>query len=185
MVTVVVALLRGVNVGGHKKVPMADLRVMAEAMGFTRVRTYVQSGNLVFATKAKADAKLTARIEQAIEERFGFPVDVVLRTAEELRAVSQRNPFVNRPGGWEPSKLLVSFLREDPGAQAREAVAALNGGPEELRLEPGRELFIYYPNGAGKSKLAASKLDRALAGVTGTARNWNSVLALLEMAEAP
>ncbi|MBY0373141.1 MAG: DUF1697 domain-containing protein, partial [Bryobacteraceae bacterium] len=135
----IVALLRGVNVGGHRKVPMAELRAMAEGMGFTRVETYVQSGNLVFATKAKADGKLVARIEQGIEERFGFPVEVMLRTRAELEALIEANPW-GRRNGWEPDKLLVTFLREDPGAGAREAVAALNGGPEELVLPPGREL---------------------------------------------
>ena len=181
--TAAVALLRGVNVGGHRKMPMAELRGLAIDLGLEQVATYVQSGNLVFRTKAKVDARLARKVEAAIAERFGFTSEVILRTALEIRAVVEANPWAKRPA-WDSAKLLVTFLREDPGGAARERVLALNGGPEELWIS-GRELFVYYPAGIGRAKLTPSKIDQALGKVVGTGRNWKSVLALLAMAEAP
>lgn len=178
---VVISLLRGVNVGGHNKIKMDALRALCESLGFQHAQTYVQSGNVVFRTPARDTAQVARQLEDAIGRRFGLRVAVVVRTLDELRGVVARNPFFSRDG-IDPAKLLVTFLatEPDPGAAAR--IAAIKADPEELRLDH-RELYIHYPNGVGKSKLAPSVVGRAL-GAVGTARNWNTVVALVRMADA-
>jgi uncharacterized protein (DUF1697 family) len=178
--TVIISMLRGVNVGGHNKIKMEALRALYESLKLRDAQTYVQSGNVVFRTNERDIARLTKRIEDGIERKFGSRPDVILRTAAEMREVVARNPFAKRRG-IEPSKLLVTFLASDPDAEAREKVRQMKCDPEELRME-GREIYIYFPNGMGRSKLPWARLDKVLkTPVTG--RNWNSVTKMLEMAE--
>lgn len=177
--TAMIALLRGVNVGGHHQIKMEVLRALCESLGLCNPQTYIQSGNVVFQTKERDTAKLSAQIESAIEKKHGFRPDVVLRTAGELREVIAKNPFAKRKD-IEPNKLIVTFLAAEPTAESRATVLALKPDPEELRLH-GRELYIYFPDGMGRSKFPAV-LGKALKN-TGTARNWNTVTKLLEMAE--
>jgi uncharacterized protein (DUF1697 family) len=183
---VVIALLRGVNVGGHRKVPMARLRQLCETLGFRDPQTYVQSGNVVFRSSLKPIAKIQAHLELGIAAEFGFTVDTVLRTSRELQHCFAANPFRARPD-IEPAKLLVTFLKTAPSAVARQAFDALKAGPFAAHLEElhliGRELFIHFPNGMGKTKLSFPAIAKAL-GEPGTARNWNSVTKLLEMARS-
>lgn len=159
---------------------MDALRALYESLKLKDVCTYIQSGNVVFRTKEKNLATLTRRIEDAIENEFGFRSDVVLRTAPEMRDVIARNPFAARKDV-APNKLLVTFLASEPGAEAREKVLAIKADPEELRID-GRELYIYFPNGMARPKLTWPSIERALK-ISGTGRNWNSVLKLLEIAE--
>jgi len=176
-------MLRGVNVGSHNRIKMDVLRHLYQSLKLEDPHTYVQSGNVIFRAKEKNTSKLAAKIQAEISKKCGCNPDVILRTTEELRSVVKANPFARRKDkDIEPGKLLVTFLQSDPAATASAAIANLKDYPEELHLI-GRELYIYFPNGAGKSKLPWSKVDK-LVGVTGTARNWNSVLAMLEMAEA-
>src|SRR6266700_957669 len=177
---VIICMLRGVNVGGHNMIKMDALKVLCSSLKLKDPQTYVQSGNVIFGTEEKDLAKLTKRIQDAIERKFSFRPDVILRTASELRDVIKRNPFAKR-SGIEPSKLLVTFLAEDPGAEARDKVRSIKADPEELRVE-GRELYIHFPNGIGRSKLSLAAIERALK-TPGTGRNWNSVTKMLEMAE--
>ena len=170
---VIVSMLRGVNLGPHRRIKMDDLRAVYESLGLRDVTTCVQSGNVVFRTPRAIPA---ARLEAAIEKRFGFQSSVILRTPDEMRDVIARNPFP----GVEGAKLHVWFLRDDPGEAARAKVRALDTPPEKLHVA-GRELYIYFPNGAGTSKLSIPLIDRTLK-MSGTSRNWNSVLKLLEMA---
>ncbi|MGH9560668.1 MAG: DUF1697 domain-containing protein, partial [Terracidiphilus sp.] len=142
--------------------------------------TYVQSGNVVFRTEERDVGALRERIEKKIEARFGFRPDVIVRTAAELRDVIARNPFAKRRGV-EPGKLLVTFLASEPSKEARAKVLAMKIEPEELKIR-GRELYIYFPNGMGKTKLSWMAIAKAL-GTTGTGRNWNSVTKMMEMAE--
>lgn len=172
---VIVSMLRGINLGPHRRMKMEDLRPVYESLGFSDVKTYVQSGNVVFRAPRTVTPK---RIEDAIEKRFGFRSDVVLRTPEEIRNVIARNPFP----GVEGSKLLVWFLSQDPGDSVRAKVRALDTPPEKLHIE-GREMFIYYPNGMARPKLNMNAIGKALPG-TGTGRNWNTVTKLLEIADA-
>src|ERR1700676_2326577 len=177
---VLVSMLRGVNVGGHNKVSMGELRSLYESLGLQDAQTYVQSGNVVFRTKERNLAVLAKRIAEAIERRFGFRVDVIVRTPSELRDVIARNPFAKRRAV-DPGKLLVTFLANHPSAQARDQVLKINTDPEELHID-GREVYIYFPNGMGRSKLSWPTIGKKL-GTTGTGRNWNSVTKLLEIAE--
>ena len=176
---IVISMLRGVNVGGHNMIKMDALRTLCESLGLREPQTYVQSGNVIFRTEERDLAGLARRIEDAIERRFGFRPDVIVRTASELRDVIARNPFARRRG-LDPRKLLVSFLASDPGPEARDRVLGIKANPEELWIN-GCELYVYFPHGMGRSKLPPV-LDRTLK-TPATARNWNSVTRMLEMAE--
>ncbi|HUC52495.1 MAG TPA: DUF1697 domain-containing protein [Candidatus Cybelea sp.] len=178
--TVVISMLRGVNVGGHNKIKMQALRALYESLKLREAQTYVQSGNVIFRTDERDMAGLGKRIEDGIEKKFGFRPDVILRTAAEMREVVARNPFAKRRG-IEPGKLLVSFLGSKPREEGREKVQQMKCDPEELRME-GRELYIYFPNGMGRSKLPWATLGKILE-TPATGRNWNSVTKMLEMAK--
>ncbi|HUJ39771.1 MAG TPA: DUF1697 domain-containing protein [Candidatus Acidoferrales bacterium] len=177
----IICLLRGVNVGGHNKCAMESLRALCESLKLENAKTYVQSGNVVFGTEETDMERLRERFQKAFERKFGFRADVVLRTAGEMKAVVERNPFPKRAAE-EPGKLAVLFLAAKPARGAAEMLAKLPRGGEEMRLD-GRELYIYFPDGMGQSKLAWSTLGEKL-GTSVTARNWNTVTKLLEMAEA-
>jgi uncharacterized protein (DUF1697 family) len=177
---VIICMLRGVNVGGHNKIKMDALKALCVSLKLKDPQTYVQSGNVIFKTDEKDIAKLAKRIQDAIDKKIGFRPVVILRTVGELRDVIARNPFAKR-SGIEPGKLLVNFLAADPGKEAREKTLAIKVGPEEMHLI-GREAYIYFPNGQGRSKFPWPAIERAL-GTSGTGRNWNSVTKMLEMAE--
>jgi uncharacterized protein (DUF1697 family) len=179
-VAVVISMLRAVNVGGHNKIKMDTLMALYKSLKLRDAQTYVQSGNVIFRTDERDMARLAKRIEDGIERKFGFRPDVILRTVAEMRDVVARNPFAKRRG-IEPAKLLVSFLAGKPGEDGREKVRQMKCDPEELRIE-GRELYIYFPNGQGRSKLSGAALEKMLK-TQGTGRNWNSVTKMLEMAE--
>jgi uncharacterized protein (DUF1697 family) len=177
--TVMICLLRGVNVGGHNMIKMDALRALCESLGHSKVQTYVQSGNVVFQTGERDGAKLAAKIEDDIAKKNGFRPDVILRTAAEMREVIAKNPFAKR-NGIEPGKLIVTFLADQLSAKMKAAVLGLKPDLEEIRVH-GRELYIYFPDGSGRSKLVPL-LSRVLKN-KGAGRNWNTVLKLLEMAE--
>ena len=177
---VVIALLRAVNVGSHNLIKMDALRTLCASLKLKDVQTYVQSGNVVFRTREEDLQRLAARIEKAIERSFGFRPDVVLRTKSEISEVIGRNPFSTR-GDIGPAKLLVMFLAGDPGEDARQRVLQIKTDPEELHLH-GRQLYIYFPDGMGRSKLQVGAIEKALK-TPGTCRNWNTVNRLFEMAE--
>jgi len=177
---VIICMLRGVNVGGHNMIKMDALKALCVSLKLKDPQTYVQSGNVIFQTEEKDQEKLTRRLQDAIEKAHGFRPGVMLRTAAELQQVVVRNPFAKR-SGIEPGKLLVNFLAADPGKQAREKALAIKIGPEEMHLV-GREAYIYFPNGQGRSKFPWAAIERAL-GTSGTGRNWNSVTKMLEIAE--
>lgn len=177
---VIICMLRGVNVGGHNMIKMDALKALCVSLKLKDPQTYVQSGNVIFKTEEEDHTKLATRIQDAIERKIGFRPNVMLRTAADMRSVVARNPFAKR-SGIEPGKLLVNFLASDPGKDAREKAQAIKIGPEELHLM-GREAYIYFPNGQGRSKFPWPAIERAL-GTSGTGRNWNSVTKMLEIAE--
>jgi uncharacterized protein (DUF1697 family) len=177
---VLISMLRGVNVGGHNKIKMDDLRRLCESLKFEDPRTYVQSGNVIFRTKEKNSLALVKKIQDAIERKFGFRPAVILRTTGELRSAMAATPFA-ASRKLEPGKILVTFLSDEPGSDANAILVGLKNYPEEIHLK-GRELYIYFPDGAGKSKLPWSQVEKLLK-TTGTARNWNSVTKMLAMAE--
>lgn len=159
---------------------MEALRSLYESLRLRDVRTYVQSGNVIFRTEERDLALMTKRLQKAIEKTFGFQCDVILRTTSELRGVIARNPFANRRG-IEPSKLLVTFLASDPGEEARKQVRKIKTNPDELWID-GREMYTYFPNGMARPKVSWAAIEKILK-ISGTGRNWNSVTKLLEMAE--
>jgi uncharacterized protein (DUF1697 family) len=178
--SVVVSMLRAVNVGRHNRIKMEALRALYESLGLPDARTYVQSGNVIFRTAARDLALLSGRIEDGFEQSFGFHSHVIVRTSSELRDVIAKNPFATR-GGIDPSKLVVMFLARHPDPLARDKILAIKADPEEFRIE-GRELYIYFPHGMARPKLSAALIERTLQ-TPGTVRNWNTVTRLLEMAE--
>ncbi len=168
-----VALLRGVNVGGHRRVPMADLRGLCEGLGFGQVATYIQSGNIVF-TSDHAVEEVGRRLEAAIAERFAFAVAVVVRSRAQLAAVAESHPFAGRQT--DRAKLHVVFFEKPPPPEAVAALMAGDTSSDEVTVQ-GREAFVHHPSGAGRSKLNLDLLGE------GTARNWRSVTKLLELLE--
>lgn len=178
--TATIALLRGVNVTGNNMVSMQLLREICVSARLRDPQTYIQSGNVVFRSSETDLAKLCARLESAIEKRCGFRPSVMLRTVPEMREVFARCPF-GADHGLHPSKLIVYFLNELPTKEVLDRISAVRVGPEDIRPR-GREIYVHFPDGQGKSKLPAA-LDRALK-MPATARNWNTVAKLLAMAEA-
>jgi uncharacterized protein (DUF1697 family) len=172
--TTYIALLRGINVGGNKMVAMADLRKMLESLGFADVQTLLQSGNAVFRGPAKSPAKLEGELEAAMTKHFKISCDYHLRTGAEMQAVIDRNPL-KAEAARNPSYFTVSFYRAPLDKAAVRAAQAAIEGPEILRAD-GRHLYMYWPDGQGRSK-AGLVLGRALK-AQGTARNWNTVLKL-------
>jgi len=171
-----ICLLRGVNVGGNNLLKMDVLRSLCDSIGVTGAKTYLQSGNVVF--RGSGDrAALAKKIEAAIRKATGFESKVILRTAAELRAVIAANHFT----GCEPGRLLVAFLAAPIGEEAKALLMKLKAGREEIQFGD-REIYLHLPDGAGVSKLAAALTEKKI-GVNVTARNWNTVNALLKMAE--
>jgi len=175
-----VALLRGVNVGGANRLPMADLRALAAREGLHKAQTLLQSGNLIFEVAEASEAGLEQRLEAAIARQCGLTIDVVIRSAAAWRALVAANPFPAEARD-DPGHLLVVSLKSDPIEHAEARLKAAIVGPEVARIV-GREAFIYYPNGAGASRLMPAVIDRAL-GTRGTARNWNTVLKIAALVE--
>ncbi len=174
-----IALLRGINVGGHKKVPMAELRALCAGVGFHFVATHIQSGNVVFRAEGTASA-LGGRLAEAVRERFGFDVAVMARSRSHLERVVRGNPYLGT--GLDPKTFYVGFLGDTPSQAKRDDMPEQPPGPEEFQVV-GEEIFLVYPEGVGRSKLTGAWLERAL-GVPVTVRNWRTVNKLLEMARA-
>jgi uncharacterized protein (DUF1697 family) len=172
-----VVLLRGINLGSRRRIAMPELRQLFEDSGFEDVTTYVQSGNVVLRSE-RGPEDLEREAERLIEERFGFEVGAIARTAEELAAVVANNPLADVAD--EPKRYQVSFLRSELPAGRVEELAALATGPERL-VALGRELYAWHPGGVARSRLWA-KLAGAELGVPATARNWTTVTKLLELA---
>ena len=176
----VISLLRGINLGGNRKILMSELRALYESLGLRGALTFIQSGNVVCHAPPRQDLrKLKAKIEAGIQSTFGFHSEVVLRTLKEWDDAIARNPF-EKLAAEHPAKVLVAFLAEDPGEAARSSLMSVDTSPEQLHA-CGREVYIYYPNGVGRAKLSWTALDK-LIGIPGTGRNWNTVLKLREMA---
>jgi len=176
--TVMVVLVRGINVGGRSKLAMADLRAIAEGCGFEDVRTYIQSGNLVCSTSEKSSAAVAATLEKALAEETELKPAVMARTADEWAAAVDANPFLRR--GEDPAHLHVTFLATGEKASLGDLDVAAYA-PEEAAVA-GAELYLFLPGGMGRSKLAGDLAKRK--GPPGTTRNWRTTLKLLEMAQA-
>jgi uncharacterized protein (DUF1697 family) len=168
-----VALLRGINVGGHRPVRMDDLRALVESLGHEDVSTYLQSGNVVF----RSALRDTDEIARGIASALGGGVKVLMRTAGELASVVAGNPYTSDVG-----HLHVTFLADAPEPTLVAALAGDRFAPDAFQLL-GREVYVHAPNGYGRSKLDNAFFERAL-GVSATTRNWRTVTALARLAEA-
>ncbi len=170
-----IALLRGINVGGRTSIPMAELRALAEEIGLADVRTYIQSGNLLF-TAEKQDG-LEERLEAAVAQRF-IAVPVIVRSGEQWSAQARSNPFPEAAEA-EPNRLMMMLSKAPPRADAAAALQERARDGERVALASGA-LWIHYPGGSGTSRLSPSLIDKAV-GSPATARNWRTVLKIGEM----
>ena len=177
IMTTYVALLRGINVGGRTKVGMDELRRLFVALGHPEVKTYLQSGNVIFRSTVEEASRLAGEIEGRIGRDLGVTVTVLLRTKDDLAQVVANNPFLGRET--DDAKLHETFLADAP---ERERVARLEtpaGEPDELALV-GREVYLHCPHGYGRTKLNNAYIERRL-GVAATTRNWRTVTALYDL----
>lgn len=169
----VLAMLRGINVSGRNRVPMADLKAFFEAQGHTGVQTYIQSGNVVF----RAGAPLSG-LEDRLSAHFGFPIPVLFRTRTEMEAIVSGNPFLQEEHT-ETDKLHVTFLEAAPDAGAASRLETLSYLPDRFILL-GKDVFVYCPGGYGETKIHNLFFEKKLS-VRATTRNWRSVNALTAM----
>ncbi|MEU9323155.1 DUF1697 domain-containing protein [Streptomyces canus] len=182
MTTTYAALLRGINVGGSRKVPMADLRTLMEDLGHGGVRSYLQSGQAVFTADHGDEEILAAEFAGAIEKRFGFAVDVIVRDHAYLKAIAEACPFP--AAELEAKQLHVTYFSAPVDADRFAEIDQAAYLPEEFRLGD-RALYLYAPDGLGRSKLAERlSKPRLNKGVIATSRNWNTVVKLVEMTGA-
>ena len=175
-----VALLRGINVGGKNKLPMADLVAMFREVGCDDVRTYIQSGNVVFSAGPDLVGDIPSLISASIMDQFGYSIPVVTRTASEFEEIVRANPFAET--GAEANRLHVMFLADLPDRAHVEALDP-NRSPSDEFAVLGREVFLHFPNGVARSKLTNAYFDSSLS-TTSTSRNWRTVGKLLEMVSA-
>jgi uncharacterized protein (DUF1697 family) len=178
--TIQIALIRGINVGGHQAVAMSDLRDLLTQLGFDGSRSLLQSGNLIFRCSARIGAELESLLKMEAEKRLGLRADFLIRNAKEWGQVVARNPF-RKEAERDPSHLVVMFLKSAADAKDVKAVQAAIVGRETIRAD-GRQLYIVYPDGIGKSRLTNALIEKKL-GIRGTARNWNTVLKIAALAE--
>ena len=170
-----IALLRGINVGGHKKVSMADLRELLGRLGFDEPQSLMQSGNLLFRCDARPAAQLEQLLEREVQKRLGLQSDFFVRTAGEWKSVVANNPF-RKEAEHDPGHMLVMFLRDTPARKDEEELRSAFTGPETFAVK-GRHAYLVYPAGMGTSRFTGALIEKKL-GTRGTARNWNTVMKL-------
>ncbi|ETT78811.1 DUF1697 domain-containing protein [Paenibacillus sp. FSL R7-277] len=177
-----IALLRGINVGGNKIIKMQELKAMFEALKYEHVRTYIQSGNVVFESEALTGDGLAEMISGKIQETFGFEVPVIIRSLEELEAAIAGNPFPqSEPEAYK--RLYVSFLAAEPAAEALEKLRPYEDGADKVRVI-GKELYAFYEVSVSESPLFKVSFDKLL-GTALTARNWNTLNKVAALARKP
>jgi len=179
--TLNIALLRAVNVGGRTAVAMSVLRDLVGSLGFTEVRSLLQSGNLVFKNSKLEGPETERLLKTQVESKLGLRTDIFVRTATEWEGLMARNPFPDAAED-DPSHLVVMFLKKAPGGKAVQALQAAIEGPEIVRSH-GRQAYITYPDGIGRSRLTSRMIEKHL-GSSGTGRNWNTVRKLATLAQA-
>jgi uncharacterized protein (DUF1697 family) len=175
-----ISFLRGINVGGHAKIKMKDLAELYESLGFKNVRTYVQSGNVVFESNGNNIDPIIKKIETGIQKQFGLDVKVMVRTPEEIKRIIKNNPFLKRKD-IDIVRLHVIFLSRKPEPALIKDLK-INKKESEEFLISGSEIYLYFPEGMGTAKLQPGILEKKL-NIAATARNWNTVNALAEMSK--
>ena len=179
VITAYVALLRAVNVGGRNRVAMRDLLGVLDGLGLEGGRSLLQSGNLVFRGDGRSPGELERLLEEETARRLSLKTDYLVRSAAELRAVIDDNPFAGEAER-DPGHLLVMFLKQPPAAAAVKALQAAIHGPEQIRAADSH-IYVVYPDGIGRSELTGTVIESRL-GTRGTARNWNTILKLAALA---
>ena len=175
-----ISLLRGINVSGQKTVRMPELKTLYESLGFSHVATYLQSGNVVFDCAFPEASTAAASIEKAIEGRFGFKVSVLIRSGDDFGRIIDGNPFLTQRNE-DPERLYVTFLSDSPPAGALKSLETPIDTTDEYFLS-GKEVYLFCPDGYGRTKLSNSFFERKLK-VAATTRNWKTVNALRTMCE--
>jgi uncharacterized protein (DUF1697 family) len=178
---VYIAMLRGINIGPHKRMQMEKLRASCEALGFHQVKTFIQSGNVVFQAVKLSPASLSKKLEDRILSDFGFSSTVITRSKDEMARVVKNNPLL-KERDIDPRKLHVVFLLESPKSEALKRLETLTLAPDKFSAA-GKEIYFYFPNGVSGSSLWKHPLDRVLS-APATMRNWNTVNTLHQMADA-
>jgi uncharacterized protein (DUF1697 family) len=176
-----VALLRGINVSGHKPVPMAELQKLFEKLGFKGAKTFIQSGNVVFRSGEGDRKKIAALIEAGILKKFGFDVPVIIRTAEDLGAALSGNPYGKRKLA-ENERVHITYLDQAPAKEALKALEAFSDPVDEIKIVK-TEVYILVRNGYGNSKLSNTFVEKKL-GVRATTRNLETTAKLIELAKS-
>ncbi len=174
-----ISILRGINVSGQKKIKMVDLKALYEAQGLKSVVTYIQSGNVIFETKSANKSDLKKSLEKAIEDKYAFHVPVDIRTNPELKDILDNCPYEEAKSEENGTKVLVTFLQSTPSIQKQELLLDYAKSPERLAIQGG-EVYLYCPNGYGKSKLTNTFIENKLS-ISATTRNWKSVKKLYEL----
>lgn len=177
-----IALLRGINVGGHRSIKMQALRELLENKGFQGVKTYIQSGNVLFHYADSSAGELAQQLQSLILQAFGFDVPVVIRTRTEWKQISQFNPFLDE-GPKDFTNLSVNFLQEKPDLAAIADLANIQSASDRFVVH-GREIYMYFPNGSARTKLTHQVFEKRLKQIA-TARNWKTIQKLEAMCEMP
>ncbi len=177
-----ISLLRGINVGGHKKIKMADLRALFSSLGMRNVRTVLQSGNVLFAADDSNLTSLTSTLEAAIKAQFGFEAQVILRRSADFKRAIASHPF-EAPQLQEGGKCAIVFLTAPPDESALRQLLENNPGREIIH-PAGDILYIFYSDGMARSKLSNQRIESAL-DVTASARNWNTCQRIVKLIDQP
>ncbi len=176
-----IAILRGINVGGKRKILMADLKLIFESLNFSNVTTYIQSGNVIFDSDDEMDEfALSRKIENKIKEEFGFEVPVIVRTSEELEKLVNENPFCK--SNVEIEHLHLTFLKDTPTDKCQQAIEAYNFEPDKFAI-CDKDIFVYCEGKYHQSKLTNNFFEHKLE-TPATTRNWKTVLKLLALSSA-
>jgi len=176
-----ISFLRGVNMTGHNSIKMSDLADLYIRLGLSDAETYIQSGNVIFSKPGNITREaLSVKIEQAILEKFNYIIPVMIRTNQELSSMFSYNPFLGEPE-FNPAKMAVIFLDTEPTDLQHKKVADIDYPPDKFRII-GRDIFIYCPNGFGRTKLYTNFFEKKMK-VKGTARNWKTITTILALAE--
>ena len=177
--SVAISILRGINVSGHRKIPMKELKSLYSELHLKNITTYIQSGNVVFSADKINPKTLAKIIEQKISEKYNFDVPVIIRTIDEIQSVLRNNPFL-KERSIEMDKLHVTFLADHPGKENSEKLKSYHHEPDRFTIID-REIYLYCPGGYGNTKLSNNFFENKLK-VTGTTRNWRTVNELLKIA---
>jgi uncharacterized protein (DUF1697 family) len=176
-----ISFLRGINMTGHNSIKMADLADLYHNLGFIQPETYIQSGNVIFSSDKDTDvAEIATVIETAIHEKYGYDVPVMIRSIAEMRKILSSNPFLSERE-FDPAKVAVTFIRDKVTESQIQKVADVNYPPDKFKII-GNEIYTFCPNGFGRTKIYTTFFENRMK-VKGTARNWNTITTLIDLAE--